>query len=114
MKRMFIFILCLSLAVLFFLKCKKSQDPISDKNKTNEMIILTNGFLINGTGADPISNVRISIKDKWIRSIDTDSCSNIPEKVQIIDIPNSYILPGIMNTHVHGGYKKNNRRMEKD
>ncbi|UCE19664.1 MAG: amidohydrolase family protein [Gemmatimonadota bacterium] len=73
-------------------------------------IAITNGFLIDGTGAGPIANAIIIIEGEYIKYVGTGSSLEIPAGTEIIDVQGSYILPGFMNTHVHRGYVENNLR----
>jgi imidazolonepropionase-like amidohydrolase len=70
--------------------------------------MITNGILIDGTGSDPIPDAVILIENGLITSVGTDSSVGIPEGAELIDIRGSYVLPGFMNTHVHGGYNEGN------
>jgi imidazolonepropionase-like amidohydrolase len=108
MKKFVIFILLLSPIITFLITCKKSQNPVSNNNNLNRTIALTNGFLIDGTGSEPIPNAIIIIQDEYIKSVGTDSSINIPTEAEAIDLQGSYILPGFMNTHIHSGYSENN------
>jgi imidazolonepropionase-like amidohydrolase len=107
MKAKIIIILSLSVLVSFLITCNKSENPIID-NDADNTIAITNGFLIDGTGADPMPDATIIIQGKHIKSVGTASTLNIPEGAKIIDTQDSYVLPGLMNTHVHSGYVKNN------
>jgi len=66
-------------------------------------IILTNGLLIDGTGAAPILNATVAIRNGLIQAVGTD----IPPgpDAEIIDVQGRTILPGFFNTHVHRAFK---------
>jgi len=105
-------ILLLFPALLFlFLVCCECPSPTSSNNNVNGTFAITNGFLIDGSGSNPIPNSIIIIKDGLIHSVGTNSSLNIPSDVDIIDLQGSYILPGLMNTHVHSGYVANNLKV---
>jgi imidazolonepropionase-like amidohydrolase len=103
-------ILLLSALVSFLITCNKSENPILNGN-TAGTIAITNGFLIDGTGSDQIPDAIIIIQDKLIKSVGTTSTLDIPTEAKIIDVQGSYILPGLMNTHVHSGYVENNLKV---
>jgi len=107
MKTKIILILLLSALVSFIITCNKSENSIVDYDADNT-IAITNGFLIDGTGTDPIPDATIIIQGKHIKSVGTTSTLDIPAGSKIIDIQGSYILPGLLNTHVHSGYIENN------
>jgi len=93
--------------ISFLLGCNKSDNPISNENNVNGTI-LTNGFLIDGTGSEPIPNAVIVIKDGYIKFVGTDSNGKIPVGATVINLQGYYVLPGLMNAHVHSGYDEDN------
>lgn len=107
MKRFVILFGVLVPIISFLLECNKSDNPISNENNVNGTV-LTNGFLIDGTGSEPIPNAIIVIKDGHIKFVGTDSNGKIPLGATVIDLQGSYILPGLMNAHVHSGYNEDN------
>ena len=68
----------------------------------DEMIVIKNGILIDGTGSPPKSQVTIVIKNDRILRVSDDA--NIPQDSQIINAKGRYILPGFINAHVHNGF----------
>ena len=110
--RRFKSILLFSPVLLFLLVvCNENPNPASSNNNGKDNFAITNGFLIDGTGSNPIPNSIVIIQDGLIQSVGTSSTLEIPSGVEIIDIQGSYILPGLMNTHVHSGYVENNLRV---
>jgi imidazolonepropionase-like amidohydrolase len=107
MKRPLILLGVLVPIIFLFPKCNKSDNPISNESNANG-IVLTNGFLIDGTGSQPIPNVIIVIADGHIKSVGTGSDGSVPRGATVIDLQGSYILPGLMNAHVHSGYDEDN------
>ena len=71
-------------------------------------IAMTNGFLIDGTGSEPIADAVVIIEGEYIKSVGTGSGLEIPAGSEIIDVQGAYILPGFMNTHVHNAYNEDN------
>lgn len=111
MKRFINVILFSTIALFLIIFCNKNQTPTSGNNNVNGTFALTNGFLIDGSGSDPIPNATVIIQDGLIKSVGTGYTSDIPSEIEIIDLQGSYILPGLMNTHVHSGYVENNLRV---
>ena len=102
-------ILLFSPVLLFlFLVCCECPSPTSGNSNVKGTFAITNGFLIDGSGSYPIPNSIVIIQDGLIQSIGTISSLDVPSGVDIIDLRGSYILPGLMNTHVHSGYVENN------
>lgn len=83
--------------------CKESVVQSS-----NEVLVLRNGTLIDGTGAEPITNAVIIINNDSIENVGRSPEISIPDNAAIIDIQRATILPGFINAHVHSGYNENN------
>jgi imidazolonepropionase-like amidohydrolase len=66
-------------------------------------LILVNGTVIDGTGAAPVKNATVVIRNGYIASIGTKPPA--PSAAQIIDVEGRTILPGFFNTHVHRAFK---------
>jgi imidazolonepropionase-like amidohydrolase len=107
MRRLTILFAFLFLIASFLTTCSRSKKPTSDDNLANGMAV-TNGFLIDGTGAEPVPEAVVLIKDGYIQAVGTESSLQIPAGATIIDVEGAYILPGLMNTHVHSGYDDDN------
>lgn len=64
--------------------------------------IVQNGTLIDGTGAAPMPNTAVSIVDNKIHHIGTAGAVTLPMgKAEVINAKGGYILPGLIDTHVH-------------
>jgi imidazolonepropionase-like amidohydrolase len=94
--------------IFLLIFCNENPTPTSSNNNIKGTFAITNGFLIDGSGSDPIPNSIVIIQDGFIKSVGTNSSLDIPTEVEIINLQGSYILPGLMNTHVHGAYNGNN------
>ncbi len=71
---------------------------------TSSYFALVNGTIINGTGADPIINGVVIIKDQKIVDVGVISQITIPSDAVIVDVGGASILPGFINAHVHFAY----------
>lgn len=60
------------------------------------------GHLIDGTGAPPMQNVGITVEDGIITDISPHSAP--PEGCEVFDYSDRYIMPGLINAHVHLAY----------
>ena len=69
-------------------------------------LVLINGTLIDGTGADPIKDAVLIIQGERIVAVGPRSPISIPAGAQIIDVQGATILPGFFNAHVHGAYNE--------
>lgn len=97
--------------VLFALLCLITA-PINVVTHGNEstIIALTNGSLIDGTGAPVIHDAVVIIKGERLLAVGNPSEISIPAEAQIVDLQGGTILPGFINAHVHQGFIENNLR----
>lgn len=68
----------------------------------DKFIALRGATLIDGTGSDPISNSLIIIRNDRIIAVGTVGDFEIPARAKIIDLQGYTVLPGFINSHVHG------------
>ena len=76
----------------------------------DDALILTNGTVITGTGADPIPDGTVVIADDRILAVGPATDFRVPQGAQVIDAGGGTILPGIINSHVHHGGSAEERR----
>ena len=69
-------------------------------------LVLINGTLIDGTGADPIQDAVLIIQGERIVAVGSRAAVTIPDDAQLIDVKGATLLPGFFNTHVHGAYNE--------
>jgi imidazolonepropionase-like amidohydrolase len=74
----------------------------------DEIVALVNGTLVDGTGAAPIRNAVLLIRQGRITAIGERARVNIPSDAKIVDVQGATILPGLINAHVHQGYDEQN------
>jgi imidazolonepropionase-like amidohydrolase len=63
--------------------------------------LITNGIIIDGTGAPPIENGALLIENNIIKAVGPVNTIEKPQDMEIIDVDNSFILPGFIDTHIH-------------
>ena len=63
--------------------------------------LIHNGTLIDGTGADPISDGAVLIEVDRIQAVGSLSDINVPDDAERIDAGGGTILPGLIDAHVH-------------
>lgn len=75
---------------------------------------LTNCIILNGTkNMEPLSGYSIIVEDGKIKKITNEVLSNI----KVIDLQNRYVLPGLINMHVHlpgSGMPKDTSKQNKE
>jgi len=75
-----------------------------------DAMVIRNGIVIDGTGADPIPDGVVIIHDKRILAVGQASDFRLPVGVSIIDAQGGTILPGLINAHVHHSASVEQRR----
>ena len=93
-------ILCISLSIII----SACANPTPTSIPTQATLVLTNGRLIDGSGADPIPNATLVIGGDRILAVGPASRVEIPSGVEVIDLGGATILPGFINAHVHDAY----------
>lgn len=74
-----------------------------EKDKKEAPLVLKNVSLIDGTGAEPKANQSLLIKDKEIVAIVEGDLEEIPADAKIIELSGKYLIPGLIDSHVHLG-----------
>jgi imidazolonepropionase-like amidohydrolase len=91
--------------LLLFTGCRTAQQQGYICDASLPMTALVNATLIDGYGSDPIPDTTVLIQGERICAISSGGSPPIPGDAAIIDLKNAYLLPGIINAHVHGTYK---------
>ncbi|MEN6310475.1 MAG: hypothetical protein ABFD80_02935, partial [Acidobacteriota bacterium] len=63
--------------------------------------VISGGILIDGTGRAPVAGVSIVIENGRIVGIRPAGSFIIPQGTHVIDASGRFILPGLIDTHVH-------------
>jgi imidazolonepropionase-like amidohydrolase len=66
-----------------------------------EVLVVTNGTVIDGTGAGPITNGAVVIQGNRILTVGPATALAIPAGAEVIDAAGGTIMPGLINAHVH-------------
>jgi len=81
-----------------------SIDPFSETLANDTHItVLTGATVIDGTGADPITDTTIIINGDRIESIGPSASIEIPDNATVIDVTGKWVLPGFIDLHIHLG-----------
>jgi len=68
-----------------------------------QVIALQHGTVIDGTGAEPRTDVTIVMENGRIRDLGPAATVRVPAGAQTIDITGKFVTPGIINAHGHVG-----------
>ncbi|HEX6386953.1 MAG TPA: amidohydrolase family protein [Anaerolineae bacterium] len=64
--------------------------------------LIRNGTLIDGNGGPPLPDAAVLVKDSHVQAAGRKAEVPLPDAdVQVIDARNGFILPGLIDTHVH-------------
>ncbi|MFC1547717.1 amidohydrolase family protein [Candidatus Neomarinimicrobiota bacterium] len=76
----------------------------------NGALVLVNGTIIDGTGAEPILNGVLVLEGDKISAVGVVGEIEVPSEATIIDVEGQTILPGFIDSHVHNGFTVGLRR----
>jgi imidazolonepropionase-like amidohydrolase len=62
---------------------------------------LVGGTLVDGTGADPVPDAVVLLRDGRIECAGTRADCAIPEGVDTLDVSGHWVTPGLIDAHVH-------------
>jgi len=65
------------------------------------MLAITNGTIIDGRSAEPLTGMTLLIDNQRITAVSRQNELTIPRDTQVIDAMGGSILPGLIDTHVH-------------
>ncbi len=89
------------LVLWFFSPGCGPAEPISQSSAAPSVIVIEGGTLIDGTGASALSGTRILIEDGRIQEIGQRGDLSIPAGARVIEAAGKYIIPGLIDSHVH-------------
>lgn len=75
--------------------------PVAREELQSASLVVTNGIVIDGTGADPITDGLVAIHRNRIVAVGQTSDFKIPDEAVVIDAAGGTILPGVINSHAH-------------
>jgi imidazolonepropionase-like amidohydrolase len=96
------------IAVLAMTACTDTVTPPPSDSDDPPTLVLTNGTLIDGTGAEPLSDAVLVLSGTKIAAVGRRDEIRIPPGTPTIDVGGGTILPGFINAHVHNAYSPEN------
>ena len=92
---------CLILCFVF-LSLITRNDLVQAANQASQQeIAIVGGTLINGNGGAPLQNAVVLVKGNRIVRVGSKGKVKYPKSVKTIDATGKYILPGLIDMHVH-------------
>jgi imidazolonepropionase-like amidohydrolase len=85
----------LSLLILLFAHLAQASA------QTAVLTVYQNATLIDGIDNVPRPNMSILVRDDWIEAIAPSAHFTPPAGAKVVDVTGLYLLPGLINTHVH-------------
>ncbi|MBU1878902.1 MAG: amidohydrolase family protein, partial [Chloroflexi bacterium] len=86
----------------------ESPTPAIPPTTGVETLALVNGTLIDGTGAAPVPDAVVVIRNGRIEAAGPRDRVSIPADARVIDVGGATILPGLINAHIHSGFSTSN------
>ena len=69
-------------------------------------LVLSGGRLVDGTGAPPLADAAVVIRGDRIIAVGRMGGVEVPPSATVIDVRGATVLPGVINAHVHSGYRE--------
>lgn len=81
----------------------ESERGVATVSAAEPVLALTGATLIDSTGAPPLVNVTVLIRGSRIAAVGAAKAVRIPRGARKIDLTGLYLLPGLIDSHVHYG-----------
>jgi len=89
--------------ILFMTACMLSTAHAQDQAQNR--VALVGGSVVDIHGGSPISDAVVLVEGERIAAIGKAGEIDIPEGTELIDVKGAWLIPGLMNMHVHLGLK---------
>jgi len=76
-------------------------------------IVLTNAFLIDGAGSQPLDKAVIVVENDRIRAVGRVSEVEVPSDAEVIDVGGMTVMPGLIDAHIHFSGARTHRLEER-
>ncbi len=87
------------LNALWLVAC--SEEHRVDINGVGEAVFITNVTIIDGSGAPPMENAAILIRERRIEWVGAERQLTVPEGARVYDGSGQYAIPGLWDMHTH-------------
>lgn len=79
--------------------------PIRRRLATQQPVALVGGRLIDGNGGPPVDNAVVVVHGERIVAVGRVGEVTVPNDTMVLDVRGLSVLPGLVNAHVHTGYR---------
>lgn len=76
---------------------------LSYAQSATNLTVLEGATVIDGLGGTPLSNATVVIEGNEIRSVSSGQGADYPADARILDVSGKFVIPGLIDTHVHWG-----------
>lgn len=90
-----------TLIIILVLGIKSFSQTVAPKSESP--LVLQNATIIDGTGAEPMENQTLVLKNGKISTIFESGSEATPADAFVMDLSGRYIIPGLIDSHVHLG-----------
>ena len=84
-------------AVAFVVVTGSTQSGV----RSASTVVVLGGTLMDGTGADPVTDSVVVIQGERIVAVGPRSEVNVPRGARVVDARGKCIIPGLIDAHVH-------------
>jgi imidazolonepropionase-like amidohydrolase len=104
----------ISLALLLCCALAHATEPATDKAPPSSLTLFQGATLIDGTGAPPRPNMDILVEGERILRVmpDSELEPTLRAKAKVIDLRGKFLMPGMIDAHVHLATPPNRRQAE--
>jgi imidazolonepropionase-like amidohydrolase len=85
--------------------------PAAREEPQSVSLVVINGIVVDGTGANPIPDGLVAIEGNRIVAVGHSNDIKLPKDVIVIDAKGGTILPGVINSHAHKDFGAGTRRI---
>lgn len=83
--------------------CLVATPAAAQRRTGHPVLVVRGGVLIDGTGATPVANAVMVIRDGRIIAVGKTGAVAVPDGARVIDARGKWIIPGLVDAHVHYG-----------
>ena len=83
--------------------CGTGDGETSALDAGTSALAIVGATVIDGSGAEPVSDATVVVRDGRIESVGASAEVEIPADAEVLDAAGKYVVPGLINAHGHVG-----------